>query len=262
VALGLATLFLVFPLIFARGRGLAAGYRALRQRRLPRWALPFASAYAATLLAGFAASLAIVSLETWREFAEKLALHGEILSEYRVGLELPLVLDWPIPPGGWLPFAEKLAELRERHALHLVCAGALLLAALSLAPKLRALELAILFASVSLYVATPVHYYLASFVLLFFVATGEVASELAGVLGRSLLFLISAGAFLVHRSSGSLALANNYWLSLGLLAVLLLWIAALHLERRALEADRLEHEDLGGRGGSHEHVDAGLHAVR
>jgi hypothetical protein len=261
VALGLATLFQVFPVLHALGLGIAAGVRSLRQRRLPSWALPFASAYAATLLAGFAASLSVVSLETWREFAEKIALHGEILSEYRVGLELPLVLDWPIPPGGWLAFAEKLAELRERHLLHLVCAGALLLAALSLAPKLAALELAILFASVALYVATPVHYYFATLVLLFFVSTGE-AADAAAVLGRSLLFLLSAGAFLVYRSSGSLALANNYRLSLGLLAVLLLWIAALHLERRAREADRFEHEDLGGRGGPHQHVDAGLHAAR
>jgi hypothetical protein len=261
VALGLATLFQVFPALYALGLGLAAGYRALRQRRLPGWAPPFAFAYAATLLAGFAASLAVVSFENWREFAQKLALHGEILSEYRVGLELPLVLDWPIPPGGWLPFAQKLAELHERQALHLLCAGALLLAALSLASKLRSLELAILFGSVALYVATPVHYYFASLVLLFFVARDETRPELAGVLGRSLLFLLSAGAFLVHRSAGSLALVNNYWLSLGLLVVLLVWIAALHLERRPLEPDRLEHEDLR-RGGSHQHVDTGLRAVR
>jgi hypothetical protein len=261
VALGLATLFQVFPALYALGLGLAAGYRALRRRRLPGWALPFTFYYAATLLAGFAASLAVVSFEIWREFAEKLALHGEILSEYRVGLELPLVLDWPIPPGGWLPFAQKLAELHQRQSLHLLCAGALLLAALSLAPKLRALELAILWASVALYVATPVHYYFASLVLLFFVASDEAAAEVAGVLGRSLLFLLSAGAFLIQRSSGSLALVNNYWLSLGLLVVLLAWIAALHLERRPLEADRLEHEDLR-RGGSHQHVDTGLRAVR
>ncbi len=260
VALGLSSVFQVFPALYALGLGLAAGYRALRQRKLPGWALPFGFAYAATLLAGFAASLAVVSFETWREFAEKLALHGEMLSEYRVGLELPLVLDWAIPPGGWLPFAQKLAELQERQALHLACAGALLLAALSLAPKLRSLELAILFASVALYIATPVHYYFASLVLLFFVASDE--AEVAGVLGRSLLFLLSAGAFLVHRSAGSLALVNNYWLSLGLLVVLLAWIAALHLERSPLEPDRLEHEDLRGSRGSHQHVDTGLHAVR
>jgi hypothetical protein len=243
-ALGLATLFQVFPALYALGLGLAAGVRALRLRRRPGWALPFAFAYGATLLAGFAASLAVVSLETWREFAEKLALHGAILSEYRVGLELPLVLDWPIPPGGWLPFTQKVAELQARQGLLLACAGALLLAALSLAPKLRSLELAIVFASVALYVATPVHYYLASLVLLFLVASDERQPEVAGALGRSLLFLLSAGAFLIHRSTGSLALVNNYWLSLGLLGVLLVWIAALHLERRPLEADRLEHEDL------------------
>ena len=261
VTLGLATLFQVFPALYALGLGLAAGVRALRERRLPSWALPFGLCYAATLLAGFAASLGVVSFQTWREFAEKLALHGGMLSEYRVGLKLALVLDWPIPPGGWLPYAQKLVELHDRSALHLACAGALLLASLSLAPKLRALELAILFASVALYVATPVHYYFATLVLLFFVASDESAAEVSGVLGRSLLFLLSAGAFLVHRSAGSLALTNNYWLSLGLLCVLLTWIAALHLGRRPLEPDRLEHEDLRRSQGSHDHVDAGLRNV-
>jgi hypothetical protein len=256
VALGIATLFQVFPALYALGLALAAGYRALRARRLPTWALRFGSAYAAALLVGFAASLLVVTPETWREFAEKLALHGEMLSEYRVGLKLPLVLDWPIPPGGWLPFAQKVAELHARHGLYLACAAALLLAAVSLAPKLRSLELAIVFASVALYAATPVHYYFATLVLLFFVARDE--DESSAALGRSLLFLLSAGAFLIHRSSGSLALVNDYWLSLGLLALLLVWIAALHLGRGPLEAERLEHEDLLGPGGPHHHVHAGL----
>jgi hypothetical protein len=205
--------------------------------------LPFAGAYAATLIAGFAASFAVVSPETWREFAEKLALHGEMLSEYRVGLKLPLVLDWPIPPGGWLPFAEKVGELHARHALYLGCGAALLLAAVSLAPKLRSLELAIVFATVALYVATPVHYYFATLVLLFLVGKSDPASEISVGLGRSLLFLLSAGAFLVHRASGSLALVNDYWLSLGLGIVLLAWIAALHAERGPLETQLVEHED-------------------
>ena len=243
VALGLATLFQVFPALFALGLALAAAQRGLRRRRLPAWALPFAGAYAATLIAGFAASLAVVSPETWREFAEKLALHGEMLSEYRVGLKLPLVLDWPIPPGGWLPFAEKIGELHARHALYLGCGAALLLAAVSLAPKLRSLELAIVFATVALYVATPVHYYFATLVLLFLVGKSDPASEVSVGLGRSLLFLLSAGAFLVHRASGSLALVNAYWLSLGLGIVLLAWIAALHAERGPLETQLVEHED-------------------
>ena len=262
VALGLATLLQVFPALYALGLALAAAYRALRARRLPAWALPFTAAYAATGIVGFAASFLVVAPETWREFAEKLALHGEMLSEYRVGLKLPLVLDWPIPPGGWLPFAQKLAELHALHALYLACAAALLLAALSLAPKLRSLELAIVFASVALYVATPVHYYFATLVLLFFVANDEDANEISAGLGRSLLFLLSAGAFLVHRRSGSLALVNDYWLSLGLLVVLIAWIAALHFERRPLEMERLEYEDLRRARGSHDHVHPGLAAPR
>jgi hypothetical protein len=160
-----------------------------------------------------------------------------------VGLKLPLVLDWPIPPGGWLPFAEKVGELHARHALYLGCGAALLLAAVSLAPKLRSLELAIVFATVALYVATPVHYYFATLVLLFLVGKSDPASEISVGLGRSLLFLLSAGAFLVHRASGSLALVNDYWLSLGLGVVLLAWIAALHAERGPLETQLVEHED-------------------
>jgi hypothetical protein len=91
--------------------------------------------------------------------------------------------------------------------------------------------------SVALYVATPVHYYFAALVLLFFVGKDE--GDVPAALGRSLLFLLSAGAFAVQRTSGSLALVNNYWLSLGLLLVLLAWITALHLGRRPLEAQRL-----------------------
>ena len=109
--------------------------------------------------------------ETWREFAEKLALHGQMLSEYRVGFKLPLVLDWPIPPGGWLPFAQKVEELHALpRAASRVWRGAAARSRVSLAPKLRALELAIVFATAALYVATPVHYYFATLVLLFFVA--------------------------------------------------------------------------------------------
>jgi len=255
VALGLATLLQVFPALYALGLVAAASYRGVRSHRLPAWALPFAGAFTTTLLAGVAASLLVVGPETWREFAEKLALHGQGLSEYRVGLKLPLVLDWPIPPGGWLPFAQKLVELRALHTLQLAFGAALLLAAASLAPKLRALELAIVFATVALYVATPVHYYFATLVLLFFVERDGDSHDLATPLGRSLLFLLSAGAFLILRSSGSLALVNDYWLSLGLLFVLVAWMLALHFERRPLEVETLELEWVPRARGAHEHVD-------
>ena len=56
----------------ALGLAIAAGYRWLRAGRLPDWALPFGIFYAATGIAGFAASFLVVSPETWREFAEKL----------------------------------------------------------------------------------------------------------------------------------------------------------------------------------------------
>ncbi len=254
-ALAFATLFQVFPALTALGLGIAALYAGLRTRRLPRWALPFAGAYALTLVVGFAASLVVVGPETWREFVAKLASHTGMLSEYRVGLKFPLVLAWPIPPGGWLPFAQKLAELRELQALQLGCGAVLLAAAVSLAPKLRALDLAILFGLVALYVATPVHYYFATLVLLFFVAPGDDEHAFAVPLGRSLLFLLSAGAFWVHRTSGSLALVNNYWLSIGLFLVLVSWILALHRERQPLEAEALELEGGAGWRGADLHVD-------
>jgi hypothetical protein len=234
VALGFATLLQVFPVLYAAGLALAVGWRALRTRRLPPWALRFFGAYAAALAAGAAASLLVVSTEAWREFAAKMGAHAEILSQFRAGLRLVLVLDWPPPPGGWLPFAAKAAELRELRLLYVACGAALLAAVAALAPKLRPPELAALFTSAALYVITPVHYYLAALVLLFFVVREDDRRERAAPLGRSLLFLVSAGAFWIHRTSGSLALVNDYWLSVALLVVLAVWIAALHLERPAL----------------------------
>lgn len=254
VALGLASLFQGFPALLALGLALASGHRALRLRRLPAGALPFASAFLMTLVAGIAASLVVVGPESWSEFIRKLGLHAQMLSEYRVGLKLPLVLDWPIPPGGWLPYAHSLTELQARNMPYLASAALLLLAAAALAPKLRSLELAIVFACVALFVVTPVHYYFASLVLLFLVAPGPGARDLAVPLGRSLLFLLSAGAFAIQRVSGSLALVNNYWLSLGLLSVLVTWLAALHLERRPLEVELLEREGLPLRSGAQQHV--------
>jgi hypothetical protein len=238
-ALGAATLLQVFPAFYAAGFAVAAGLRGLRARRLPAWALPGAAAYATTLAAGFAASLPVVGLEAWREFAAKMALHGGMLSEYRVGLKLPFVLDWPIRAGGALPYLRKLAELDDLRGVQIACAAALLLAVATLVSKLRPLEFAILFGTALLYVATPVHYYFATLVLLFFVGADEPV-EPASALGRSLLFGLSAGAFAIANVSGSLALVNNYWLSLGILAALVAWLAALHRGRRPLESQLLE----------------------
>jgi hypothetical protein len=233
-ALGLATLLQVFPALYAMGFAIAAGFRSLRARRLPGPVLAFFAAFAATIALGFAASLLVVSPGAWREFAAKMALHADILSQYRAGLKLALVLDWPPPTGGWLDFAAKGALLRAREPLYLAGGAALLLGVVSLLPKLRSLELAVLFGTVALYVITPVHYYFATLVLLFFVARESGESDRAATLGRSLLFLLTAGAYLVQRESGSLALVNDYWLSLGLLVVLVVWIAALHVQRRAM----------------------------
>jgi hypothetical protein len=233
-ALGLATLLQIFPAFYAMGFAIAAGSRSLRVRRLPGRVAAFFAAFAAVLVAGFAASLLVVPLGAWREFAAKMALHADILSEYRAGLKLALVLDWPPPPGGWLDFASKRALLRAREPLYLAGGAALLLAVVSLLPKLRSTELAILFGTAALYVITPVHYYFATLVLLFFVAREGERDDPAATLGRSLLFLVSAGAYAIQRASGSLALVNDYWLSLALLGVLVVWIAALHAERRGL----------------------------
>jgi hypothetical protein len=248
VALGISTLFQVFPASYALGLGLAAGFRWLRTRRLPGWALPFAASFAATLALGVLASLAVVDLSSWREFAQKIALHGDELSQYRAGLSFALL---PAAPGGALDYASMLASLRGLAPLRALAGSLILLAALSLAPRLRALELAIVFASFALYVATPVHYYFATLVLLFLVVPGGDERARATVGLRTGLFGLSAGAFWLHRESGSLALVNNDWLSIGLLLVLLGWVVALHAEGGALEAERLELEAVGRRGDGH-----------
>jgi hypothetical protein len=214
-ALGLATLLQVFPAAYAVGLGLWAAVDALRRRRLPEWAPRCGLGFLATLSAGLVFSVAVAGAEAWAGFLERIVLHGEMLSEYRVGLKLLFVLDWPVPPGGRLPYEEAMRVLGGRLPLYHALGAALVLGGAWLARRLDALGFSIFLGTVILYVITPVHYYFAVLVLLFF-----LERELAWPLTGALLFSLTAIAYLAYQLDGSLALVNGYVLSIGLLGLL------------------------------------------
>ena len=229
-ALAGATLFQVFPGIYAAGLWLAGALAWRREDRAPGWLLPFTAAFALTLAAGLLPALAVAGLEASREFAEKMGLHNLQLSQYRVGLKLLPALPWP-PPGGALDYAAATARLEARLPLFFVAAAAYVGAALCLAGRLRPLDFSILLGTVVLYVLTPVHYYFGSLVLLFLVGRRE--ADTAPLAIRTILFAVSAGAFLVFDlSAASVALTNNYWLSLSLALALPPTIALLNKRGR------------------------------
>jgi hypothetical protein len=234
-AFAVASLLQIFPAFYALGVVIWAAARGARSRRLPDGIGPFCVAFAATLAVGALWGLAAVGPDTAQEFVNKLGVHNLQLSKYRVGLKLLFVLDFPVPPPGDIAYGEKVAQLQALIPLYFLCAGALLLAVASLVRKLSEVEFCLLFGTAVLYVLTPVHYYFSTLVLLFFIG-GDPGRDVAGSLTRTLLFGLSAGAFLVYERPVSLALVNNYWLSIGLGVVFCAQIAALHWERRA--ADR------------------------
>ncbi|MHC4164835.1 MAG: hypothetical protein ACYSUM_22190 [Planctomycetota bacterium] len=237
VCLGIASLLQVFPAAYALGLLLWAAYRGLRERRVPEGVVPFCAAFALSVALGLLWSFATVGIEVWREFLEKMALHNLQLSQYRVGLKLLFVLDFPLPPDAALAYAEKLDALRGALPLYALGAAALVLAALSTAPRLSELEFALLFGTVVLYVLTPVHYYFSTLVLLFFLGRDPL-EDTAARLVQTLLFGVSAGAFLVFLHTNSLVVVNSYWLSIGLLVVLAVQVAVLHAERGVLARAR------------------------
>jgi hypothetical protein len=232
VALGVATLLQVFPAVYAAGLLLWAGFRGIRERRPPEGLLPFCAAFALTVTVGLLWSFAAVGVDVWREFLEKMALHNLQLSQYRVGLKLLFVLDFPPPSDGLLAYTGKISALQEALPLFVPCAAALVFAVLSTAPRLNSLEFSLLFGTALLYVLTPVHYYFSTLVLLFYVGRDPL-EDTAARLTRTLLFGLSAGAFFVLLRTDSLALVNNYWLSIALLPILGAQIVALHIERAA-----------------------------
>ena len=170
-----------------------------------------------------------------------------------MGLKLPLVLDWPIPPGGWLPFAQKIEELQALRALHLACAAALLL------PRCRSRRSCARsswrscsgrWRSTSRRPCTTTSRRWScssSWRLPRHATTSPRARPLTAVpaLGRRLLD---------PARSGSLALVNNYWLSLGLLCVLVSWLVALHLRAATARSGGSRARTDPGSRGVHEHV--------
>ncbi len=246
-ALALASLFQVFPAVYAAGLLVWSGVRALRGGAIPNGFKPGAIGFATTLALGIGGSLLVVSVDTWIEFFEKMTVHNFQLSQYRIGLKALFVLDWPIGPGGWMDYGAKLEAMRRTAPLWAVTGVALTASSLFLVHRLAALEFSLFFGTVVLYVLTPVHYYFASLVVLFLIgwASTEDGSRIAPLLIRTLLFAVSAGAFMLFRwSSGGalhdpLPLVNNYWLSTTLLLVIVAGGAALFRERQAPAVDRI-----------------------
>lgn len=240
-ALALASLFQVFPAVYAAGLLVWSGMRAMRGEAIPNGFKPGAIGFAITLALGIGGSLLVVSVDTWIEFFQKMAVHNLQFSQYRVGLKALFVLDWPIAPGGWIDYGAKLETLRRTLPLWAVTGVALTASSLLLVRRLSALEFSLLFGTVVLYVLTPVHYYFASLVLLFLIgwSSTEEGFRIAPLLIRTLLFAVSAGAFMLFRWSdgGSpqspLPLVNNYWLSITLLLVIVASGVSLSREWRA-----------------------------
>lgn len=140
-----------------------------------------------------------------------------------------------------MDYGDKLESMRRAAPLWAVTGAALTASSLFLVRRLSALESSLLFGTVVLYVLTPVHYYFAALVVLFLIGWGstEDGSRIAPLLIRTLLFSVSAGAFIAFRWSGGgalqdpLPLVNNYWLSITLLLVFLADGVTLFRERPA-----------------------------
>lgn len=228
-AFAIASLFQIFPAVYAAGLAVWGAAAILRDRAAPDWLKPGAIGFVAAAALGIGGSLLVVSLDTWREFFEKMAVHNLQLSQYRVGLKALFVLDWPIAPGGWMDYGAKLEAIRSSAPLWALSGTALCASTLLLLRRLSALDFALFFGSVVLYVLTPVHYYFASLVVLFLIGWrgSDEDGRIAPVVLRTLLFALSAGAFMVFRWSAGgpaadpLPLVNNYWLSLATPVVLL-----------------------------------------
>lgn len=81
----------VFPLVFLAGPTFKVGWELIRQRRLPPWAKRFFAAFAGTGLVlvglGSLSSAHGPDLGRWQQFAEKIAVHSQVTSHQRSGLE-------------------------------------------------------------------------------------------------------------------------------------------------------------------------------
>ena len=230
-AFGAATLLQVFPAVYPAALVRWAGLRRLRGEPLPAWLPGLAGAFAVTVAGGLALSAAVVGAGAWSEFAAKMALHARILSLYRIGLAPVVVLDHFLAPAPDYDYAAALAALAARAPLHAGLVLLLGLAALALARRLGPHAFAGTALAVVLAALTPVHYYFAALVLLP-LAGEEDARGPAWAASACALFAWSAAGYAALLATDSRAFTNSAVLSAGLLALLVIHLAAYHAERR------------------------------
>ena len=234
-AFGVSTLLQVFPAALPAALVGWALLRRLRGEPWPAWLPGLQGAFAATVAAGLVASAALVGPGAWQEFFAKIALHGQILSLYRIGFKCLLVLDHFLAPAPDYDYAAAVASLSARAPLALAGAALLGVGALSLFPRVPAWTCASTALAVALYLVTPVHYYFASLVLLL-LAGPEQARRPAYALTWTALFAWSAAGYGALLATDSRAFANGAILSPGLFAVLALHCVAWRSARTSAAA--------------------------
>ncbi len=219
VAFGLATLLQIFPAAIPAALALWALLRRARGEALPEWLPGLVVTFGATLAAGLLLSAALVGLGAWPEFFAKIALHGQILSLYRVGFKCLVTLDHFLVPAPDYDYASALRSLAARAPLQAVGAALLGLGALSLVRRVGAWTFAATGLAVALYVLTPVHYYFSILVLLL-LAGREQAHGRAYAVTWTALLAWSAAGYAALLATDSRAFVNSAILSAGLCAVL------------------------------------------
>ena len=224
-AFGIATLLQVFPAVLPAALVGWALLRRARGERLPDWLPGLVVAFVASVAVGVLASAVLVGPGAWPEFFEKIALHGQILSLYRIGLKCLVTLDHFLVPAPDYDYAAAVRALAARAPLLAAGAALLGLALLSLASRVGALAFAATALAVTLYVLTPVHYYFSMLVLLL-LAGPEQAREPAYALCWTALLAWSAGGYAALLATDSRAFVNSAILSAGLFAVLVVHCAA------------------------------------
>jgi hypothetical protein len=238
-AFGLATLLQIFPVVLPVALALWAALHHRRGARPPEWLAGLVGSFAATVAAGLLLSTALVGIGAWPEFLAKIALHGQILSLYRIGLKLLVALDHFLAPAPDYDYAAAALSLRSRAVLHAAGALALGAAALSLVRRVGALVFAATALAVALFVLTPVHYYFSVLVLLLLAPRDEVRRP-AYAVTWSALFAWSAIGYAALLATDSRAFTHGAILSPGLFAVLaahaIAWRASPAFPRGAAEA--------------------------
>ena len=220
-AFGAAALLQIFPAAWPAALALQAALRRARGEPWPAWLAGLLGAFAATVAAGVALSLAVTGAGAWPEFFAKIGLHNQILSLYRIGLDPVVVLERFLAPAPDYDYAAALAALHARSALHAALAASLALAALLLVRRVGPLGFAAFSLAAALFVVTPVHYYFSVLVLLLLVDPPDAASPAWAASAAALLIWSVAGAAALL-ATDSRAFANSAVLSPGLFAVLAL----------------------------------------